>query len=427
MRASLLGDRACEAGGDRLQRQGSNGPDRAAGRAWRLLAERAAVRRGGRAPRIPAQSWSRLEAGLEIGLGGVRPGSSPGCPRSRGCGARTGPACRLVALDLVGRHALARRRVDDPRMLDVDRVSGENPGELAGRELARARGLCTRSAAARLLGQLPDGASAAASASARPSFGRARWVGHGSAWARLRIVGARSMLATGRGPSARAGRRPGSARRLDHQRQVQRLLVREHLALLDAVLAVELPVVRDEDEHGAAEQARVLDAPCRPGRRPGRRPSWRRARSASAGGLVHLRGGSSLGAELRKGGLSRMSRSLNEGGRRKGRVLEELPRRVAPGSARGRSFRTDPSAPRCGARARRAAGRRDRLGRPVSDQLDRLLVGHAAWRSPRAVSPRWATSRSRRGRSRSTWCPPRKLYHWSQPGGTRDGGSANFW
>ena len=48
-----------------------------------------------------------------------------------------------------------------------------------------------------------------------------------------------------------------SPRRVDHERQMERLLVREHLPLRDPVLAEELPVVRDEDEHGSPELGRV--------------------------------------------------------------------------------------------------------------------------------------------------------------------------
>ena len=81
-------------------------------------------------------------------------------------------------------------------------------------------------------------------------------VGTGSAWARLRMVGARSMLATGRRTCfTRGGAIQVALGTFITSGQVDRLVVREDLPLLDPVLAVELAVVGDVDEHRAARAA----------------------------------------------------------------------------------------------------------------------------------------------------------------------------
>jgi hypothetical protein len=68
------------------------------------------------------------------------------------------------------------------------------------------------------------------------------------------------MLPTGLRDFHARRRAQVALRCLDHQREMQRLLVWQHLPFENPMLAVELPVVGDEDEHGPVELAGLATA-----------------------------------------------------------------------------------------------------------------------------------------------------------------------
>src|SRR5262249_25700775 len=163
-----------------------------------------------------------------------------------------------VALHFVARHALAAGRIHHSRVLDVDRSAGDDSVEPTG-------GVPAGRVRVAVLGE--------EAAILRPMLGAdEQWherapvhrpagpVGR----ARLRMGQAedgRGEIDVGHGPRD-ALDRPLPVEvalwRLDHEREMQRLTIREHLSLLDPMLAEELTVVRDEDEYGAPEQSRAL-------------------------------------------------------------------------------------------------------------------------------------------------------------------------
>src|SRR5262245_39494389 len=133
MRASLLGVELARQTATACNGRVATGPDRP--HLPGLLAERAPVDPLVAAPNPGAVAES-VEPRLEVGLRGAARAA-----RRVAAEAEVVELVRIlpeaVALDLVAGHALAGCRVGDPGVLDVHRVSREDPAELTGRVLAR--------------------------------------------------------------------------------------------------------------------------------------------------------------------------------------------------------------------------------------------------------------------------------------------------